>query len=114
MSRRPAPTSRRPRCASAPPTVAPRLDPAKVAGKIVVCDRGISARINKSLAVKQAGGIGMVLVNPTANSINADFHFVPTVHLQNTEGAAVKTYAATAGAPHRSRNRRSCSMQWRR
>ena len=40
----------------------------------------------------------MVLVNPTANSINADFHFVPTVHLQNTEGAAVKAYAATAGS----------------
>ena len=27
------------------------LDPAKVAGKIVLCDRGINARVNKSLAV---------------------------------------------------------------
>jgi subtilisin family serine protease len=74
------------------------LDPAKVAGKIVVCDRGVSARINKSLAVKEAGGLGMILVNPTANSINADFHFVPTVHLQNTDAAAVKAYAANAGS----------------
>jgi hypothetical protein len=40
----------------------------------------------------------MVLVNTSANSINADLHFVPTVHLQNTDRAAVKTYAATAGA----------------
>jgi subtilisin family serine protease len=74
------------------------LDPAKVAGKIVLCDRGVSARINKSLAVKEAGGVGMVLVNTSANSINADLHFVPTVHLQNTDRAAVKAYAATSGA----------------
>jgi hypothetical protein len=74
------------------------LDPAKVAGKIVVCDRGVTARVNKSLAVEEAGGAGMILVNTSANSINADFHFVPTVHLQNTDRAAVKAYAATAGA----------------
>jgi hypothetical protein len=66
------------------------LDPAKVAGKIVLCDRGVTARTNKSLAVQEAGGIGMVLVNTSANSINADLHFVPTMHLQNTDRAAVK------------------------
>ena len=60
------------------------LDPAKVAGKIVVCDRGVTARVNKSLAVQQAGGVGMVLVNTSANSLNADFHFVPTVHVQSS------------------------------
>jgi Subtilase family/Fibronectin type-III domain/Peptidase inhibitor I9/PA domain len=71
------------------------LDPAKVAGKIVVCDRGVNARVNKSLAVKEAGGVGMVLVNTNVNSINADFHFVPTVHLPVTNRAAVKAAAAT-------------------
>lgn len=74
------------------------LDPAKVAGKIVVCDRGITARVNKSLAVQEAGGLGMLLLNTSPNSLNADFHVVPTVHLQNTDRAAVKAYAATAGA----------------
>ena len=74
------------------------LDPAKVAGKIVVCDRGVTARVNKSLAVQEAGGIGMILVNTSVNSINADFHFVPTVHLQSTDRAAVKAYAAAASA----------------
>src|SRR5262245_59343049 len=39
------------------------LDPAKVAGKIVLCRRGTNARIDKSLAVKQAGGVGMILYN---------------------------------------------------
>ncbi len=77
---------------------APVLDPAKVAGKIVLCDRGANARVNKSLAVQEAGGVGMVLTNTSAASLNADFHFVPSVHLQNTARAAVKAYAATPGA----------------
>ncbi len=55
------------------------LDPAIVAGKIVVCDRGVTARVNKSLAVHEAGGVGMILVNTSYNSLNADFHYVPTV-----------------------------------
>jgi len=76
----------------------PVLDPAKVAGKIVACDRGVTARVNKSLAVKEAGGVGAILLNTSPSSINADFHFVPTVHLQNTDRAAVLGYAATSGA----------------
>lgn len=72
----------------------PALDPALIAGKIVVCDRGTNGRTDKSLAVQQAGGIGMILLNTSPNSLNADFHFVPTVHLQNTDRAAVKAYAA--------------------
>jgi hypothetical protein len=76
----------------------PVLDPAKVAGKIVVCDRGVSARTDKSLAVATAGGVGMILVNTSPNSVNGDLHAVPTVHLQDTDRAAVKAYAAAAGA----------------
>jgi hypothetical protein len=74
----------------------PVLDPAKIAGKIVVCDRGVTARVNKSLAVMQAGGVGMVLVNTSPNTLNADYHSVPTVHLADTDRAAVKAYVATA------------------
>lgn len=74
------------------------LDPAKVTGKIVLCKRGGNARTDKSKAVKDAGGVGMILYNPTINSLNADYHFVPTVHVGPTEGAAVKAYlAATTG-----------------
>ncbi len=76
----------------------PALDPALVAGKIVVCDRGSNARVDKSLAVQEAGGVGMILLNTSISSINADFHFVPTVHLQSTDRDAVKAYAATPGA----------------
>jgi subtilisin family serine protease len=76
----------------------PVLDPAKVAGKIVVCDRGVTARVNKSLAVRDAGGVGMILLNTSPSSQNADFHFVPTVHLSHVDRDAVKGYAASAGA----------------
>jgi subtilisin family serine protease len=81
------------------------LDPAKVKGKIVVCDRGVTARVNKSLAVLEAGGVGMILANTSTNSVNGDFHSVPTVHIDDVcTGAgcqnrlAIKAYAATEGA----------------
>lgn len=74
------------------------LDPAKVAGKVVLCDRGVSDRVDKSRAVKEAGGIGMVLVNTSNNTLNADFHSIPSVHLQVTDRAAVKAYAANPTA----------------
>ena len=74
------------------------LDPALAAGKIVVCDRGTNARVEKSAEVLRAGGVGMVLINPTNNSLVADYHSVPTVHLQNTARTAVRTYVAAGGA----------------
>ena len=74
------------------------LDPAKAAGKIVVCDRGTNARVAKSQAVQAAGGVGMLLLNTSPNSLNADLHAVPTVHLADTDAAAVHAYAATPGA----------------
>ena len=75
------------------------LDPAKVAGKIVVCMRGETDRINKSRAVKEAGGMGMVLVQDEDETAYADFHAVPTVHLHSgSDSAAVTAYAASVGA----------------
>ncbi len=74
------------------------LDPAKVSGKLVVCERGVNARVEKSQEVRDAGGAGMVLVNPTPNSLNGDLHYVPSIHLNNDAYAPVTAYAATAGA----------------
>ncbi len=82
------------------------LDPAKIAGKIVVCERGgftpapfvANARVDKSFAVQQGGGIGMILVNVAVNNLVADIHAVPTVHLNNVDGAAVTAYVTGAGA----------------
>jgi len=79
-----------------PGVATPVLDPAKVAGKIVVCKRGVIARVDKSKAVLEAGGVGMVMYNDPDSSLNADFHYVPTVHVDKASGLAIKAYAATA------------------
>ena len=80
------------------PGIQPALDPTKVAGKIVLCDRGSNARTDKSLAVKNAGGVGMILGNVSPNSLNADFHFVPTIHVSDTDRATILAYISSAGA----------------
>ncbi|KAI9165447.1 hypothetical protein LWI28_017836 [Acer negundo] len=55
------------------------LIPEKVAGRIVFCDRGVSARVQKGAVVKAAGGLGMVLANTAANGeeLVADAHLLP-------------------------------------
>jgi subtilisin family serine protease len=75
------------------------LDPAKVTGKIVLCQRGAVNRTDKSQAVKQAGGVGMILWNPTVNSLNADYHFVPSIHVDTASGQAIKAYIAGTASP---------------
>ena len=72
------------------------LDPAAVAGAIVVCDRGTNDRVEKSAVVDVAGGVGMVLLNPTVDSVNPDLHAVPTVHLPETAYDGVYSYAESA------------------
>lgn len=71
------------------------LDPAKATGKVVLCDRGVVDRIEKGFEVQRVGGVGMVMANTSANSLNGDYHPVPAVHIDHIAGAAVKTYAAT-------------------
>lgn len=74
------------------------LDPAKTTGTIVLCDRGSNARVEKSQVVEQAGGVGMALVNVSADGLNADLHSVPSVHLPDTDRAELLDYARTTGA----------------
>ncbi|TFW13961.1 peptidase S8 and S53 subtilisin kexin sedolisin [Massilia arenosa] len=75
----------------------PGLDPLKVTGKVVVCTRGTNDRLDKSKAVKEAGGVGMILVNSSGDLI-ADPHSVPSVHVSAADGALIKAYAANNGA----------------
>jgi subtilisin family serine protease len=74
------------------------LDPAMVSGKIVACDRGTIARVDKSLAVYQAGGIGSILMNTGPSSLNADLHSVPTVHVDHNARTDIIAYIAAEGA----------------
>lgn len=76
------------------------LDSAAVTGKIVVCKRGVYDRVAKSAEVARAGGVGVILVNAnTAQTLNADLHSVPTVHVYGADSAAIYDYADTADAP---------------
>ncbi len=82
------------------PCVPGTLDPAIVAGKIVLCRRGAIARAAKSLAVFQAGGAGMILHNnDDVDNLLTDTHWVPSVHVDNTPGLAVKAYIASNRNP---------------
>ncbi|OMO85930.1 hypothetical protein CCACVL1_09920 [Corchorus capsularis] len=74
------------------------LDPHVVSGKIVICDRGISPRVQKGQVVKDAGGIGMILTNTAANGeeLVADCHLLPAVAVGEMEGKAIKHYALTS------------------
>ncbi len=69
------------------------LDPVAVAGKIVLCLRGDIARVDKSKAVSIAGGAGMILYNADdGQSQVTDSHWVPSVHINNTDGLVIKAY----------------------
>ncbi len=72
------------------------LDPDLAKGKIVLCDRGVIARVDKSLAVREADGVGMVLANTSPNSINADIHFVPSIHVDEVAGPEIRRYITDA------------------
>ena len=74
------------------------LDPAVVTGKIVLCFRGAIARMEKSRAVNIAGGAGMILYNQDdGQSEVTDTHWVPSVHISNTDGLVIKDYIANSG-----------------
>lgn len=76
------------------------LDSAAVSGKIVLCRRGAIARAGKSLAVLQAGGAGMIMYNNSdVDNLASDTHWVPSVHMDNTPGLAVKAYIASVSLP---------------
>jgi len=87
-------------CYGATDDGAARLDPAKVAGKIVVCNRGGNVLVNKAQAVKDAGGAGMVLVNTPTSNTTLPFvaYAIPAVHVPVAAYAPIKAYAATSGA----------------
>ncbi len=70
------------------------LDPAKVAGKVVVCDRGVVDRTAKSLEVQNKGGVGMILVNLSNSSEDADNHVLPTVHVNAPKSLELKSKLA--------------------
>ncbi|KAK2967670.1 hypothetical protein RJ640_030541 [Escallonia rubra] len=77
------------------------LMPDKVGGKIVLCDRGVSARVQKGAVVKAAGGAGMILANTAANGeeLVADAHMLPATTVGQKAGDAIKSYLFSDSNP---------------
>jgi hypothetical protein len=72
-----------------------------IEGNAVVCWRGDIARVAKSQAVHEQGGIGMILANVPggAASTNADVHSVPSIHVDAGAGADIADYVVNDPAP---------------
>ena len=74
------------------------LNPAAVAGRIVLCE-GSRLRAARGQAVKAAGGVGMVLYSANPSEMQfSDNHYLPAVHVARDVGLAVKGYITGAGA----------------
>ncbi|WP_420642126.1 S8 family serine peptidase [Candidatus Leptofilum sp.] len=63
-------------------------------GEIVVCKRGVIARVTKSANVAAGGAGGFVLYNPALQTLNNDSHWVPAIHIQDTEGVELLDFMA--------------------
>ena len=77
------------------------ISPSKVQGKIVVCDRGGNARVEKGAAVKLAGGLGMILAN-TADSgeeLIADSHLLPATEVGEIAADKIREYVKLSQYP---------------
>lgn len=76
--------------------VAALLDPAKVSGKLLVCDRGGNGLANKSASAREAGAAGVIIANVSLanNSTVALAHTIPTVHIAVADGTLLKNYMA--------------------
>ncbi len=72
------------------------------AGKIVVCDRGEYGRVAKGGYVKEHGAIGYILANDAGNgdSLVADNHVLPGVHITHADGLVLKDWLADGGTNH--------------
>ncbi|KAK1555977.1 hypothetical protein Q3G72_034088 [Acer saccharum] len=77
------------------------LIPAKVAGKIVICDRGGNARAQKGMVVKDAGGLGMILTNTDdfGEELVADAQLLPSAAVGQIAGDMIKKYLSSDPKP---------------
>ncbi|KAG2399464.1 hypothetical protein LR48_Vigan04g123500 [Vigna angularis] len=77
------------------------LDPSLVRGKVVVCDRGINARVEKGKVVRVAGGVGMILENTEASGeeLVADNHLLPAVVVGRIVGDQIRKHASSDPNP---------------
>jgi len=50
-------------------------------GKIVMCQRGVNARVDKGYNVSSGGAAGMILYNSVNQDVETDNHWLPAIHV---------------------------------
>ncbi|WP_170308324.1 S8 family serine peptidase [Parashewanella tropica] len=70
-------------------------------GQIVICERGEIARVAKGKNVLAGGAGGMIFMNAAGGSdtVDADLHVLPAIHVTAEDGKKIKDWLAT-GADH--------------
>eukprot|EP00249_Psilotum_nudum_P022974 c28707_g1_i4 orf=29-2068(-) len=88
------------------------LDPEKVKGKIVACLRGLNERVEKGEAVRDAGGVGMILMNDLedGDSIIDDPHVLPATNIVAQDGASLFEYMKKTRFPKAYITSPTCSV----
>ena len=69
-------------------------------GEIVVCERGENGRVDKGVNVLAGGAGGMILVNNevSGDSLSADAHALPAIHISYVDGLALRTWISSSAA----------------
>nr|GMC71070.1 subtilisin-like protease SBT1.4 [Ipomoea batatas] len=77
------------------------LDASKAAGTIVFCDRGGIAKVEKAVAVREAGGVGMILANlaSSGEELVADPYLIPTSNVGDKDGDEIRNYINSDPSP---------------
>ncbi|KAL3497473.1 hypothetical protein ACH5RR_040205 [Cinchona calisaya] len=72
-----------------------------VRGKVVLCKDGFFDTHVKGKTVKDAGGVGMILMNsqPLGDTTLAEVHAFPTIRMSFTDGEAIKAYINSTSTP---------------
>lgn len=61
--------------------------PLAFAAKVVVCARGVNARVDKGFNVLSGGAAGMILYNTAIQQLNSDSHWLPAIHVEGPSAA---------------------------
>ena len=64
-----------------------KLAPGTATGKIVMCQRGTNARVDKGFNVFSGGAAGMILYNVGNQDVETDNHWLPAVHVNGPDTA---------------------------
>ncbi|XP_058082225.1 subtilisin-like protease SBT5.3 [Magnolia sinica] len=75
------------------------LDPMKVKGKIVACTSGLISSVEKGDVIKQAGGIGAIIMNGPTEEIEAKPHVLPATDISQDGAVALLSYIESTASP---------------